>query len=124
MEPPLEKAIRMWHQKLTGVQEVALRESLQALAQREEVSIGTGFSGCEVIHKVFTACERDEEKQQFIRREFPDIAVIFRDIGELGNTRAFDVVSSSYRIVPYVQVWFGGFVCGDSSSSLFSENVF
>ena len=47
----------MWHQKLTVVQEVALRESLQALAQREEVSIGTGFSGCEVIHKVFTALQ-------------------------------------------------------------------
>jgi hypothetical protein len=100
------------------------------------VKVGSGFSGTElflrflrwhsrvvlqrfqirvVVHHSFSR-DIDPDVRGLLQLEFPDMDLLFRDVAELRNTRAYDCISNATQIVPHVDLFSGGFVCKKKSN--------
>ena len=66
-EEPLRVAIAQWHQRLTSEAFMLLSSGLRSLAGK--VRVGTGFSGSEIVTKVFRELESHWEKVLGIKLE-------------------------------------------------------
>ena len=97
----------------------------------EPLEYGTACSGCEVASKIMHglslflraklgvsfrprqifACELDQDKQRFIREQFPDLGCLFGDVADLGKRKALDVITGRRRWIPSVMVLIAGFSC-------------
>ena len=95
------------------------------------MTVGTIFTGCDVVHHVLQSlawawmvmynisftfsmsfgCEKNEDKQRFLLREFPTMKRLFRDAVDLASTYAHDVKSGTMQLVPTVMLLIAGIVC-------------
>eukprot|EP00403_Amphidinium_massartii_P023868 CAMPEP_0178398908 /NCGR_PEP_ID=MMETSP0689_2-20121128/15010_1 /TAXON_ID=160604 /ORGANISM="Amphidinium massartii, Strain CS-259" /LENGTH=451 /DNA_ID=CAMNT_0020019675 /DNA_START=63 /DNA_END=1418 /DNA_ORIENTATION=+ len=72
-------------------------------------------TGLKVEH-VFS-CEWAPKKQEWIRRNFPDLQYLFSDVKEVGsNPQAYDLLSERMVTVPSVDLIIAGFVCKSVST--------
>mmetsp|Transcript_14282 Transcript_14282/g.33747 ORF Transcript_14282/g.33747 Transcript_14282/m.33747 type:complete len:454 (+) Transcript_14282:95-1456(+) len=72
-------------------------------------------TGLKVEH-VFS-CEWAPKKQEWIRRNFPDLQYLFSDVKEVGsNEQAYDLLSKKMVAVPSVDLIIAGFVCKSVST--------
>lgn len=136
------EAIHRMHAQLPPVQLITLRESLQRVATcktRAPCALldgGTGFTGTDVAHVWLSSvcmywgaefqvslqptmrfgCDSGSVQQSFLRRENPDLPLLFRDMSELHLRRAFDLISESYQSIPPVGIFLAGWVCRDWST--------
>jgi site-specific DNA-cytosine methylase len=101
-----------------------------------EIRVGSGFSGTELILKFLRslakflltkyglklvivhcfACDNDPEVREFLFKEYPDLQLCFVNMADISDTTAFDAISKTQQIVPYVDLWSGGFVCKTKSN--------
>jgi site-specific DNA-cytosine methylase len=97
--------------------------------------VGSGCSGCDiqfytleqlsvcwtkrfditVKFKLLFACENDPDKQRWLRRQRPDLTILFADMADLSNTRAHNIISGKPCVVPSVHIFVAGPVCTDRS---------
>lgn len=61
------------------------------------------------------SCEKHPGKRSFLRRMFPSMQRLFRDVDHLAGDVAFDEVSNSRVRIPQVEGAIGGFPCQDAS---------
>jgi hypothetical protein len=134
----VEHCIDSYYDAFSDSQLAAVIEGLISL--RDEGTfhfrVGSGFSKTEIICKLLLchssvllrrfhirlivghcfSCDYDPDVHAFLMAEFPDIKLIFASMVQLKDTRAYDVVSKTTQIVPYVDLFSGGFVCKTRSS--------
>lgn len=130
----LEHAVEQWHKALPAGSLMTLIDALQGVKGRT-LCVGTGFSGCEIAWKALSllkarwetsfeislsfnlafSCESDPDKQRWLLEQ-PDAAPrLFRDMAELQSTKAFCMRTRTRELVPFVDIFLGGFVCTSRS---------
>ena len=76
--------------------------------------LAEALKGLEVEHAF--SCKFCEEKQDWIRKNFPDLPCLFKDVKELGIGHAVNVITGEFVAVPKVDILVAGFVCKSAST--------
>lgn len=131
---PLTPAIKAWHNALPAHHMMHVHAGNTALEGRT-IHIGTGFSGCDIAWAVLKrlqrfwsqtfeiqldfeltfSCESDEEKMRWLMTQHSEAQRLFRDMAELGGTRAYCLKAKARELVPPVDIFLAGFVCTSRS---------
>ena len=109
---PLSRAIAMWHASMPALMRSTALSNLRKLAASGEVlSIGTVFSGSDIalvsLEKLCSywqscfgltipwcsvfACEKDQQKQHFLRTQAHGVSTIFSDASQLSHQKAHNL---------------------------------
>ena len=128
-------AVEQWHQKLSGRDMGLYIEHCKALCAKP-ITVGMGFAGCDVgfevmkylaeyvklnlgvtlTFQVLWRCEKDPDRQRWLRKQYPDMTLLFDTMEELGGIRAYNVISGSYDLIPHVMLFIVGWTCVDKSA--------
>ena len=104
-------------------------------SELDAITIGTMCSGCDIavwIAKLLSehwysewgiavpfdhimSCDNDPHVQAHILQTSPGLSYLFADVRELGKTRAYNLVTKSTCVVPFVCILIAGFVCTSRS---------
>ena len=73
--------------------------------------LAEALKGLEIEHTF--SCEFAKKKRDWIRMNFPELQLLFKDIKELGTGHAVNVITGKRIEVPKVDVFIAGFVSED-----------
>ena len=73
--------------------------------------LAEALQGLEIEHTF--SCEFAEKKQDWIRKNFPKLQLLFKDVKELGTGYAVNVITGERIEVPKVDIFIAGFVSED-----------
>jgi site-specific DNA-cytosine methylase len=130
----LKASVRAWHGKFSAHQLMSLQTGLKKFTL-QPLRIGTGFSGCDIAWEVLKflkdywwntfqldikmelsfCCESNLDKLEWLKSTHSECARVFRDMAELGKTRAVNMLTNKMELVPPVDLFLAGFVCVDRS---------
>jgi site-specific DNA-cytosine methylase len=127
----LSIAFTSMREKLSQYNLSWISDGLHRISKLGPISYGSGYSGSEIMwhvlqtlatiwsdlfavtiefQLVFT-CEEHTGTQDYIRRQHPSCPLLFRKFEDLSQSRAFDMISGSLQIIPYVALFSAGFPC-------------
>ena len=101
---PLRKAINMWENSLPARLRRLEMDGLRTM-RGQRITYATMFSGSDIVSKAIMAllahvetkhgiaisqenvfkCDEDEEKQEFLKEQYPEAAALFEDASQLGT---------------------------------------
>jgi hypothetical protein len=129
------RSVAKFHAAISISSLVHIMESLRATSGRGKISLGTGFTGSGVVMKWIDSltsywktaynvaveveelfqCDSDPDVQDFCTTEWGDCELLFRRVEDPSCPRAFDCKSGSFKPIPFVDIFIGGFVCKTKS---------
>ena len=135
--PPIRQAMDKWLRQLLPETAITLCRNLRAWPSSGIMTVGTAFTGCDILAKCLEQCEQAwqeffgaictfdmkfgcevvEDKRKFLHTQFPELPCIYEQVEDLSQLSAYNWVKENMEVVPHVCGFAAGFTCRSRSPS-------